>query len=69
MDNINQIWGLGSSTKAMVLGPSREFEGKSPHLAEGLVVRKQQTSCSWLRDDVGHRKALFDRIGVYAHPG
>jgi hypothetical protein len=65
----NRTWELGSWTSGEGRRQSTGGDRKRSQPVEDLVAKEQKSSRSWLWDEVGHRKALFDRIGSFAHQG
>lgn len=70
MDNIiHQIWELGSWNGRKRRDKKAKAAHQGRHQLIDFSIQEQQASDSWLCDEVGHRKALFDRIGGYGRQG
>lgn len=64
---VNLVWELASWTAILRREQSKEMGRKTGRASDCFDMQHQQPSPSWLWDAVGHRKALFDRIGGYGH--
>jgi hypothetical protein len=63
------FWELGSWWMASPRAEDTGAHRTRTHRAKDLIATEHQAACSWLWEEAGHRKALFDRIGGSAHQG
>jgi hypothetical protein len=66
---VDRIWELGSWRREEGLGKGTQVDRKGRRQAKDFGVTEPGSSCSWLLDEVGHRKALYDRIGGHKQQG